>query len=177
MKVTKTNLDGVLIIEPKVRGDPRGLFKEFYQAARYRQIGIDCKFVQDNYSRSKKGVLRGMHFQTSNPQGKLVSCFFGAVYDVILDVDPKSPNFGEYVGVEISEENHRQIWVPPGYAHGFCVLSDYADFFYKCTTYYDPTDEGGVVWNDPDVAIKWPVERPLVSEKDALLGTLNELDI
>jgi len=175
MKVTETRLAGVLIIEPKVFGDSRGFFKETFQAERYREAGIEYTFVQDNYSRSQKGVLRGLHYQITKPQGKLVSCLKGAVFDVAIDVDPISGTFGQYVGIELTEDNNRQFWVPPGYAHGFCVLTDTADFQYKCTDYYDLSDEGGLIWNDPDVAIDWPIDQPLLSDKDAKLPTLKEL--
>ena len=175
MKVIETKLPGVLIIEPTVFDDTRGFFKETYQAQRYRDAGIEYDFVQDNHSRSQKGVLRGLHFQISKPQGKLVSCSQGAVFDVAVDVDPLSATFGQYVGIELTEDNHRQFWLPPGYAHGFCVLTDTADFQYKCTDYYDPSDEGGLIWNDPDVAIKWPIDQPLLSDKDIKLPTLKEL--
>ena len=175
MNVTETKLAGVLIIEPKVFGDSRGFFKETFQAERYREAGIEYTFVQDNYSRSQKGVLRGLHFQITKPQGKLVSCPKGAVFDVAVDIDPESTTYGQYVGVELTEENHKQLWVPPGYAHGFCVLSETADFLYKCTDYYDPSDEGGVIWNDPDVAIDWPIDQPLLSDKDSKLPTLKKL--
>ena len=176
MNVTETKLAGVLIIEPKVFGDSRGFFKETFQAERYREAGIEYTFVQDNYSRSQKGVLRGLHFQVTKPQGKLVSCPKGAVFDVAVDIDPNSTTYGQYVGFELTEENHKQLWVPPGYAHGFCVLSETADFHYKCTDYYDPSDEGGVIWNDPDVAIEWPITDLSLSSKDALLPTLAELN-
>ena len=175
MKITETKLAGVLIIEPKVFGDARGFFKETFQAERYQEAGIEYTFVQDNYSRSQKGVLRGLHFQITKPQGKLVSCPKGAVFDVAVDIDPESTTYGQYVGVELTEENHKQLWVPPGYAHGFCVLSETADFQYKCTDYYDPSDEGGVIWSDPDVAIEWPIAHPSLSSKDAILPTLKEL--
>jgi len=175
MKVIETELPGVLIIDPKVFGDSRGFFKETFQAQRYREAGIEYDFVQDNHSRSQKGVLRGLHFQITKPQGKLVSCSQGAVFDVAVDVDPLSATFGQYVGIELTEDNHRQFWVPPGYAHGFCVLTDTADFQYKCTDYYDPSDEGGLIWSDPDVAIEWPIDHPLLSEKDAKLPLLKEL--
>lgn len=176
MKVIETKLPGVLIIEPKVFGDTRGFFKETFQAQRYREAGIEYDFVQDNHSRSKKGVLRGLHFQITKPQGKLVSCSQGAVFDVAVDVDPLSATFGQYVGIELTEDNHRQFWVPPGYAHGFCVLTDTADFQYRCTDYYDPSDEGGLIWNDPDAAIDWPIDQPILSEKDARLPSLKELE-
>lgn len=172
MNVTDTRLKGVLIIEPQVFGDERGFFKETFQTERYREIGINLPFVQDNFSRSQKGVLRGLHFQKTRPQGKLVSCPRGAVWDVAVDIDPRSSTYCEHVGVELSETNHLQLWVPPGYAHGFCVLSESADFQYKCTDYYDPADEGGILWNDPDLDIGWPTDDPIVSEKDQALTTL-----
>ena len=175
MKVTETKLAGVLIIEPKVFGDSRGFSKETFQAERYREAGIEYTFVQDNYSRSQKGVLRGLHFQITKPQGKLVSCPKGAVFDVAVDIDPESTTYGQYVGVELTEENHKQLWVPPGYAHGFCVLSETADFQYKCTDYYCPDDEVGFIWNDTDVAIEWPIDEPLLSDKDAKLPALKQL--
>ena len=131
--------------------------------------------MQDNHSRSHKGVLRGLHFQLTKPQGKLVSCSQGAVFDVAVDVDPTSATFGQYVSIELTEYNHRQFWVPPGYAHGLCVLTDTADLLYRCTDYYDPSDEGGVIWNDPDVGVEWPIEQPLLSDKDAKLPSLKEL--
>lgn len=175
MKVTATVLPGVLIIEPQVFGDHRGFFKETFQVERYRDVGIELPFVQDNHSRSRRGVLRGLHLQKTRPQGKLVSCSAGAVYDVAVDVDPASATFGQYVGVELSAENHHQLWIPPGYAHGFCVLSETADFQYKCTDFYYPEDEGGIIWNDPDVAINWPLTNPALSDKDMLLPSLKEI--
>lgn len=175
MKVIETVLPGVLIIEPKVFGDSRGFFLESFQAERYRAIGIDLPFVQDNQSRSARGVLRGLHFQRSRPQGKLVSVSRGAVFDVAVDIDPASPTCGRHVAVELSDENHRQLWVPPGYAHGFCVLSEVADFQYKCTDYYSPEDEGGLIWDDPEVAVPWPIEQPLLSAKDQAHPTLRQL--
>ncbi|MFG0805427.1 dTDP-4-dehydrorhamnose 3,5-epimerase [Pseudomonas fluvialis] len=175
MKVLETVLPGVLIIEPKVFGDARGFFLESYQAERYRQLGIAHTFVQDNHSRSARGVLRGLHFQRSRPQGKLVSVSRGSVYDVAVDINPASPTCGQFVAVELNDENHRQLWIPPGYAHGFCVLSDIADFQYKCTDYYIPEDEGGLLWNDPQVNIPWPIEQPLLSAKDQRNPTLAQL--
>lgn len=175
MKIIETQLPGVLIIEPKVFGDHRGFFLESFQVERYRQVGIDLPFVQDNHSRSQRGVLRGLHFQRSRPQGKLVSVSRGAVYDVAVDIDPKSPTCGEFVGVELNDENHRQLWVPPGYAHGFCVLSEVADYQYKCTDLYFPEDEGGLIWNDPDVNIPWPISDPQLSAKDMRHPVLRDL--
>ena len=172
MNLIETLLPGVLIIEPKVFGDHRGFFKETYQIQRYQEAGIGPAFVQDNHSRSPRGVLRGLHLQKSRPQGKLVSCSAGSVYDVAVDVDPVSETFGQYVGVELSAENHRQLWIPPGYAHGFCVLSEFADFQYKCTDLYVPDDEGGLIWNDPEVGIPWPVDAPTLSDKDLALPSL-----
>lgn len=175
MNVIETKLPGVLIIEPKVFRDHRGFFKESFQAERYAEAGIDFSFVQDNHSRSQKGVLRGLHLQKTRPQGKLVSCTRGVVYDVAVDVNPNSATFGQYEGVELTEDNHRQLWIPPGYAHGFCVLSDVADFQYKCTDLYFPEDEVGLIWNDPEVAIIWPIKDPAVSAKDEALPTLVQI--
>lgn len=175
MNVIETALPGVLIIEPKVFGDARGFFIETFQVERYRDAGITLPFVQDNHSRSQRGVLRGLHFQRTKPQGKLVRVSRGAVYDVAVDINPASPTCGQYVGLELSDENHRQLWIPPGYAHGFCVLSEVADFEYKCTELYYPEDEGGLMWNDPEVGIPWPVEVPRLSEKDRRNPTLREL--
>ena len=177
MNIIETTLPGVLIIEPKVFGDSRGFFLETFHKQRYDEAGIPgdaLEFVQDNHSRSRKGVLRGLHFQLENPQGKLVSAGTGAVFDVAADVNPDSSTYGTWVGVELTEDNHRQLWIPPGYAHGFCVLSDIADFQYKCTALYHPQSDSGVAWNDPELAIDWPVENPLLSEKDLLLPKLSE---
>ncbi|WP_339846534.1 dTDP-4-dehydrorhamnose 3,5-epimerase [uncultured Halopseudomonas sp.] len=175
MKVIETCLPSVLIIEPKVFGDHRGFFCETFQVERYAEVGIALPFVQDNHSRSARGVLRGLHFQRTRPQGKLVRVSRGSVYDVAVDVDPASPTCGRYVGIELNDENNKQLWVPPGYAHGFCVLSDVADFQYKCTDYYFPDDEGGLLWNDPDVRIPWPIEAPQLSAKDQNNPTLQRL--
>ncbi|HSG02729.1 MAG TPA: dTDP-4-dehydrorhamnose 3,5-epimerase [Marinobacterium sp.] len=175
MNVIETRLPGVLIIEPKVFGDHRGFFKETFQSERYAEAGINLPFVQDNHSRSQKGVLRGLHLQKRRPQGKLVSCPRGVVYDVAVDVNPQSATFGQYVGVELTEDNHRQLWIPPGYAHGFCVLSDVADFQYKCTDLYFPDDEGGLIWNDAEVGIDWPIKDPALSAKDEALPTLAQI--
>ena len=174
MNVIETKLAGVLIIEPKVFGDSRGFFFESYQKQRYRDAGIALDFVQDNHSRSARGVLRGLHFQIKKPQGKLVCVSRGEVLDVAADINPDSPTFGQYVGVVLSEDNHRQLWVPPGYAHGFVVLSESADFQYKCTDYYDPGDEGGIIWNDPTLAIEWGITHPSLSAKDQVHPTLTQ---
>ena len=175
MKVIETALPGVLIIEPKVFGDHRGFFLETFQIERYREIGITLPFVQDNHSRSQRGGLRGLHFQRTRPQGKLVSVSRGSVYDVAVDIEPASTTYGKFVGVELNDDNHRQLWIPPGYAHGFCVLSDVADFQYKCTDLYFPEDEGGLIWNDPDVGIPWPIDAPQLSAKDLKNPCLREL--
>jgi dTDP-4-dehydrorhamnose 3,5-epimerase len=176
VKVTETALPGVRIIEPRVFGDARGFFLETFQAERYRdEAGIALPFVQDNHSRSRRGVLRGMHSQAINPQGKLVRVARGEVFDVAVDIDPASKTFGKWVGVTLSEENHRQLWIPPGYAHGFVVISDYADFEYKCTDYYNAGAESGVIWNDPEVGIEWPIADVQLSKKDELLPTLAQI--
>ena len=177
MKVTETELEGVVIIEPKVFGDHRGFFKETYHQKRYAELGIDAEFVQDNFSRSSYGVLRGLHFQKTKPQGKLIQCLKGEIYDVIVDIDQDSSTYGKYVGVYLNDTNHKQVYVPPGYAHGFCVVSETVDISYKCTDFYYPEDEGGLIWNDPDVVIDWPVEDPKLSEKDTVHPTLKELKI
>ncbi|ANF58940.1 dTDP-4-dehydrorhamnose 3,5-epimerase [Halotalea alkalilenta] len=175
MKVIETHLPGVLVLEPKVFADGRGFFLETFQAERYREAGIEPAFVQDNHSRSSRGVLRGLHFQRTRPQGKLVRVSRGAVYDVAVDIDPASRTCGQHFGIELNDQNQRQLWIPPGYAHGFCVLSEVADFQYKCTDYYLPGDEGGVIWNDAQIGIDWPIESPLLSDKDAANPTLREL--
>lgn len=177
MKVLPTELPGVLIIEPKVFGDDRGFFYESFQAQRYAEAGISGPFVQDNVSRSARGTLRGLHFQEPQPQGKLVGVLRGAVYDVAVDVRRGSPTFGRWFGLELSEQNKRQLWVPPGFAHGFCVTSDSADFFYKCTDYYAPQHEQSLIWNDPELGIRWPVDAPLLSKKDASAPRLSELRV
>jgi dTDP-4-dehydrorhamnose 3,5-epimerase len=176
MNVIETALPGVMIIEPSVFGDDRGFFLETYQAQRYQDLlGIQLPFVQDNHSRSAKGVLRGLHFQKTKPQGKLVRVVTGEVYDVAVDINPSSKTYGKYVAAHLSESNKRQLWVSPGYAHGFLVLSDTADFEYKCTDYYDPSDEGGILWNDPMLNIPWPLQEVMLSDKDACLPCLHEL--
>ena len=173
MRVTETGLRGVLVIEPEVFGDSRGFFLETFQAERYSTVlGIDVNFVQDNHSRSARGVLRGLHCQVHRPQGKLVRVVRGTILDVAADIDPESETFGYHEAVILSDENQRQFWIPPGYAHGFAVLSDVADVEYKCTEYYDPADDAGIAWNDSQLAIDWQLENPILSEKDAALPTL-----
>ena len=176
MKVETTKLAGVVIIEPQVFGDDRGFFLESFHEARYRdEAGITEKFVQDNHSRSSKGVLRGLHFQREHPQGKLVSVTQGEVFDVAVDIDPRSTTYKQWVGVNLSGANHLQFYVPPGYAHGFVVLSEIVDFQYKCTDFYYPEDQGEVLWSDPEIGIEWPTNKPLLSEKDRIAPLLKEL--
>jgi dTDP-4-dehydrorhamnose 3,5-epimerase len=166
MNVSATSLAGVLLIEPRVFGDARGFFQETWQQARYAEAGIAGKFVQDNLSRSRRGVLRGLHFQQPNPQGKLVYVLEGEVYDVAVDIRRGSPSFGRAEGFSLSAENHRQLYIPPGFAHGFCVLSETALFAYKCTAPYDPACEATLRWDDSDLGIAWPIEAPELSDKD-----------
>ncbi len=168
MKVTETELPGVLAIEPDVFADPRGFFFESWSARKYAEHGLPAAFVQDNISRSTRGILRGLHLQ-SPPlgQGKLVYVLEGEVFDVAVDVRVGSPTFGRWTGSTLSAENHRQLYVPPGFAHGFCVLSEHALFAYKCTEYYAPAAEVSVLWNDPQIGIEWPLRDPMLSKKDA----------
>ncbi|MEH2919976.1 dTDP-4-dehydrorhamnose 3,5-epimerase [Samsonia erythrinae] len=176
MQITDSKIHGAKIIQPKVFGDARGFFLETYEKKRYQDmLNINLDFVQDNHSRSSKGVLRGLHFQKTTPQGKLVRVVRGEVFDVAVDIRQDSPTFGEWSGVILSEENKTQFWLPPGLAHGFVVLSDIADFEYKCTDYYDPSDEGCLLWNDPEIGIKWPIQTPLLSEKDKAGKLFKEL--
>ncbi len=172
MTVTETRLPGVLLLEPRVFRDPRGFFLETWNADRYRAAGIPGPFVQDNASRSARGVLRGLHVQNPNPQGKLVSVLDGAVFDVAVDVRAGSPTFGQWTGHELSAENGHQLWIPPGFAHGFVVLSESALFTYKCTDRYAPEHEFSIAWNDPEIGIAWPVVDPELSGKDAAAGSL-----
>jgi dTDP-4-dehydrorhamnose 3,5-epimerase len=157
----------VLLIEPDVCSDSRGFFLESWRRDEYARHGLDVEFVQDNHSRSARGVLRGLHYQLHRPQGKLVRVVTGTVFDIAVDIRKGSPTFAQWVGAELSEDNQHQLYVPPGFAHGFCVLSDCADFLYKCTDYYLPGDEHGISWDDPQVGISWPGERFVLSEKDA----------
>ncbi|SCI70926.1 dTDP-4-dehydrorhamnose 3%2C5-epimerase [uncultured Clostridium sp.] len=179
-KFIETKIKDLYIIEPKVFGDERGYFMESYNRKDFEEAGLDMVFVQDNESKSKKGVLRGMHFQTKHAQGKLVRVTKGAVYDVAVDLRKESPTFGQWEGVLLSEENKRQFYVPEGFAHGFLVVSDEAVFNYKCTDYYAPEYDCGLLWNDSDVGIEWPlkeVEEIILSEKDQKQKTLKELDL
>jgi dTDP-4-dehydrorhamnose 3,5-epimerase len=175
MRVISTDVPDVLIIDPNLFGDQRGFFLETYQSTRYAEHGISRPFVQDNLSRSAYGVLRGLHLQNPMTQGKLVSVICGRVLDVAVDVRIGSPHFGRHVAVELSEENRRQLWVPRGFAHGFLVLSGTADFFYKCDERYSPKDEIVVRWNDPAIGIKWGVDTPSLSARDAVAPLLSEI--
>jgi len=168
VELIETAVEGVLIIEPKVHGDERGFFLESWNARSFAKLGLDLDFVQDNHSRSQRGVLRGMHYQQPNAQGKLVRVVSGAVFDAIVDMRTSSPTFGKWVGVELSAANHRMLWVPPGMAHGFLCLQDGTDFLYKCTDYYDAASEHALLWNDPAVGIEWPLDdiEPQLSAKD-----------
>lgn len=179
MNVVATALSDVLIIEPKIFGDARGFFYESYNEREFREkTGVDVRFVQDNHSRSAKGVLRGLHYQLKQPQGKLVRVIAGAVYDVAVDVRRSSPTFGQWVGFELSADNKRSAWIPPGYAHGFLVLSDYAEFLYKTTDYWAPEHERSIAWNDPDIGIAWPLQgAPLLATKDQAGKRLAEAEV
>ena len=168
MDVVQTHIQGLLVIKPKVFRDARGYFLETWHQERYEANGIAMPFVQDNRSRSTRGVLRGLHFQRRFPQGKLISVSRGAVFDVAVDIRADSPTFGAWYGVELNEDNQHQLWVPPGMAHGFCVLSDVVDFAYKCTERYRPDDEGSIRWNDPDIGIAWPDMAFTLSDKDSV---------
>lgn len=168
MKTIETAIPDLIVLEPRVFGDDRGFFMESYNSRTFRELtGLDVNFVQDNHSRSSKNVLRGLHYQIKQPQGKLVRVTSGRVFDVAVDLRKTSPTFGQWGGVELTEDNHRQVWVPPGFGHGFLVLSDMADFLYKTTDYYAPADERCIRWDDPDIGIDWPLsDLPLISDKD-----------
>ncbi|HEG44481.1 MAG TPA: dTDP-4-dehydrorhamnose 3,5-epimerase [Phycisphaerales bacterium] len=175
MNIIETDLPGVIIFEPKVFSDSRGSFIETWSKQRYEDAGINAAFVQDNVSYSTRGVLRGLHYQHPHQQGKLIQVLKGEVFDVAVDIRLDSATFGKWASAIISEDNHRQIYIPPGFAHGFCVLSDEAVFSYKCTDYYNGPCEGGIRWDDPDIAIDWPIPGPSVSPKDATLANLSEI--
>ena len=175
MKLTETELQGVLVIEPSVYEDARGFFLETYNKNRYRELGIQSDFVQDNMSFSRKRILRGLHYQHPHDQAKLVQAAKGTVFDVVVDIRRGSPTFGKWTGTYLSDKENRQIFIPEGFAHGFCVISESAVFIYKCSDFYAPECERGILWSDPDLNIKWPVENPLVSEKDMKLPRLKEL--
>ncbi len=176
MKFLPTELPGVLIVEPDIFADGRGYFYESYQLEKYQKGGVPLPFVQDNRSRSVKGTLRGLHTQLRHTQGKLVSVIQGAIFDVVVDIRPGSPTYKKWISAELSSDNYRQIYIPPGYAHGFYVTSDEAIVEYKCTDLYDPDSAIDIIWNDPDLAIAWPGQSPLLSKKDAIGKRLNDLE-
>lgn len=174
-KFTETGIDGLVVIDPTVYGDARGYFMETYNVNEFKATGLDVNFVQDNQSKSRKGVLRGLHFQRQFPQGKLVRVISGEVFDVAVDLRPDSPTYKRWYGVVLSADNRKQFYVPAGFAHGFLVLSDEAEFAYKCTEFYHPEDEDGIAWNDPEIGIDWPLQEigePVLSEKDRKLGSV-----
>ena len=176
MELIPTRLEGLVLLEPAVHGDERGFFAETWRADSWPAAGVDAEFVQDNHSRSRQGTLRGMHFQTQPGQAKLVRCARGSVVDVAVDLRIDSPTFGEWEAVELSDENMRQLFVPVGFAHGFCVTSEVADFTYRCSNYYDPATEAGIAWNDPEVGIEWPADvEILVSDRDNEAPSLAEV--
>lgn len=178
MKVIQTALPEVLVLEPKVFGDARGFFLESWNRKTFSSLGLDVDFVQDNHSRSARGVLRGLHYQLKDPQGKLVRVVNGSVFDVAVDLRRSSPNFGRWVGYELSAENRRMLWIPPGFGHGFLVLSESADFLYKTTSYYSPESERGICWNDQEIAIEWPwAGTPTLSAKDQVLPSLRDAEV
>jgi dTDP-4-dehydrorhamnose 3,5-epimerase len=170
-----TEIPEVILVLPRVFRDARGFFLEFYHAAKYREGGIDVAFVQDNHSLSQRGTLRGLHAQLRHPQGKLIRVIEGEIWDVAVDVRRGSPTFGRHVGVTLSADNFQQLWVPPGFVHGFCVLSERAQVEYKCTALYDPGDEIAIAWNDPELALPWPIREPVLSAKDEAAPRLAEV--
>jgi len=175
VRFIETELKGVILIEPDVFTDPRGLFLETYHAIKYAVERIHGPFVQDNFSKSVRGTIRGLHYQLKNAQGKLMMVVEGTVFDVAVDIRTGSPTFGKWIGVELSADNKRQLYIPPGFAHGFCVTSETAGFIYKCTDLYSPQDERGIIWNDPDLGIAWPISHPVLSAKDQSYKTLAEM--
>jgi len=177
MQIKQTQLSDVVVFELSAFGDSRGFFRELFRVNSYREFGIKDSFVQFNHSRSSKNVLRGLHYQKKYPQGKLVSITRGAILDVVVDIRYGSPTFGKWVAEELSDQNHKQIYVPPGYAHGILILSDVADLLYQCTEYYHPEDEMSIAWNDPTLNISWPINNPTLSEKDKSARFLYELAI
>lgn len=176
MRVQSTGFAGLKLIEPRCFSDERGFFLEAFHAKRYGDNGITDRFVQDNHSRSRKGVLRGLHFQVKNPQAQIVTVIRGHIFDVAVDLRRDSSSFGRWYGVELSDKGPRQIYMAPGFAHGFCVLSEFADLHYKVSRFYDQDDEGGVIWNDQDVGIRWPTKKPIVSARDSSYPQLRKLD-
>jgi len=175
MNISETPLKGLLVVEPRVYEDGRGFFLESFQKDRYFNVGITEAFVQDNHSRSSKGVLRGMHYQVKHPQAQILTVLRGRIFDACVDLRPNSKTFSQWYGVELSDTGPRQLYMAPGFAHGFCVLSDWADLHYKVTQNYDAHDEGGLVWNDPDIAIEWPIREPIVSDRDNAFSSFKDL--
>jgi dTDP-4-dehydrorhamnose 3,5-epimerase len=176
-RALETKLDGIVLIEPDVHGDDRGFLVETYSAPRWRELGIDVEFVQDNHSRSRSGILRGLHFQTSPGQAKLVRCMRGRIWDVAVDLRQDSPTYGQWEGHELDDKSHHQLFVPVGFAHGFCVLSDDADVAYKLSSVYNPETEAGIAWDDPDIAVEWPIAEPQLSERDRAARPLAEVAV
>jgi dTDP-4-dehydrorhamnose 3,5-epimerase len=177
LKIRETSLPGVLILEPTVHGDARGWFMETFHAGMFEQHGLPTSFAQDNHSHSRRGVLRGLHYQLQNPQGKIVRCVRGAIFDVAVDIRKSSPHFGRWTGVELSAENQLMLWIPPGFAHGFEVLSEEADVLYKCTTVWHRPSDRSLLWNDPEIGIEWRSESPEISAKDAAGIPLREAEV
>jgi len=175
MKVTETKLPGVLIFEPDVFSDKRGFFLETWRSTIYEKAGVKASFVQDNVSFSRKGILRGLHYQYPQSQGKLVQVLSGSVIDVAVDIRAGSPTYGHWISEELSDVNHKQVYIPPGFAHGYCVKNETAIFLYKCTDFYNPNTEHGIIWNDPDLNIEWPVTEPVLSAKDAKYPKLSDI--
>jgi dTDP-4-dehydrorhamnose 3,5-epimerase len=175
MKIITSSIEGILIIEPKIFKDKRGFFMETYNQARYNESGINATFVQDNLSYSQKNTLRGLHFQIKHPQAKLIQVISGEIFDVTVDLRPGFATFGKWTGFYLSGENRRQVFIPEGFAHGFCVLSEFAFFHYKCSDFYAQDDEGGIIWSDPDIGIEWPIQNPIISEKDKQYQKLSNL--
>jgi dTDP-4-dehydrorhamnose 3,5-epimerase len=171
----ETQLDGVVLIEPEVHGDERGFLVETFRDDRWRELGVEVEFVQENHSRSGRGILRGLHFQTRPGQGKLVRCLRGRIWDVAVDLRSDSPTYRRWEGYELDDERHRQLYVPAGFGHGFCVLSEQADVAYKLSSYYDPATEAGIAWDDPDVRVEWPISEPVLSERDRTAPRLAEI--
>jgi dTDP-4-dehydrorhamnose 3,5-epimerase len=175
MNIIATSIEGLLLIEPKIFKDRRGFFMETYNRRKYETAGITETFVQDNLSFSLKNTIRGLHFQIRHSQAKLVQAISGEIFDVAVDIRSGSSTFGKWIGARLSDKNGRQMYIPKGFAHGFCVLSEFATFYYKCSDFYEPNDEGGIIWSDQDIGIKWPAENPIISEKDKRYPTLTGL--
>ena len=175
MNIITTPIEGLLIFEPEVFEDDRGYFMEIYNQVRFEESGVNKVFVQDNHSYSVQGSLRGLHYQIKHPQAKLVQAIHGEIFDAVVDIRPGSATFGKWQAVHLSDKNRRQLFIPAGFAHGFCVLSKNAYLIYKCSDYYVPHDEGGIIWNDPDIGIDWPVKKPIISEKDNKLPYLSDI--